>query len=151
MPLTVDTNDNAGISNVGTDAGNATIISSGFTGTTSVQYQIGSQDGIMDTINVVSTNNVSTRPQVVAVSVTELQILLPERQALRVRVRQGSGAWSAWVNFTTRDKSYKSPDIFTKATIVDTAAGATVTNTDTGFNKTTITNTARGATVTNTN
>jgi hypothetical protein len=113
-------------------------------------------------------------PQVISRSVSSAVIILPFRTNFQARCRRDAGWWTPWVDFKTRDKRYQSPDAITqlsddawlnaatqgsftinvtnnaKATEVITAAGSTVTNSDTGYVGTTnIAATAAGATVTN--
>jgi len=144
------------IVDVGSRNSDAVVISSGFTSGASgggVQYQIRRQDRgpcSMDgtsVIDVYASN--STSELVRAVSQSSLTIVLPFRQWFQVRTRQGSGSWSAWVTFKTRDKTYKLPDAITelRTTTAANATGQTVTVTNVG--KATVANTTQGATVTN--
>ena len=169
MAVTVNVQNNPNRANVGTEASKATIITSGFTDGT-VVYHI--QKMLDPSVTLVVSSNHSLSQHVLAVSSSELQIVLQARTRYRVRARRGLGAWTAWVVFKTRDTSYATPCAASylsddndnnaeetgsvtinvtnsaKATIVNTSEGATVTNTDTLYNSvTTVTATAEGATI----
>lgn len=174
--ITVNVQDNPKRDKVATAEADATIIESGLTDTV-VEYQIRRRDRQGGVMVFTSNSDLTTSTQVVFIDNTQLKVILPFRQEFQVRVRAAEGTWSNWVNFKTRDKRYQSPDAITKlsddgslvntstagnatlnitngakATVVETAAGATVTNTDNGYNDTTsITYTAAGATVVNAN
>ncbi len=178
--ITIDTQTNPLRGNAGRESRDATIINSGLTGT--VIYSIrrrdrathGTSDG-SGVLTFTSSEAFTNSTQVVAISDATLEVILPFRQELQVRVSDDAGAtWSNWVNFKTRDKRYQSPDAITqidddrhltaategsrtynitnsaKAVVVDTDAGATVTVTDFGYVATSnIEETDAGATVTN--
>ena len=179
MAITISTQDNPNIKVAGTAAGDATVINSGFTDGI-VIYQIRREDrnGIeangLD-IELLSTDSITDKPQIVSLSAATLKIILPFRQKFEVRVKRNSGSWSSWMQFKTRDKRYQSPDATTqlsdnsdstsgtvnsrtitvtntaKATVTNTAAGATVVNSDKFYSGTTsITETNAGATIINT-
>ena len=146
------------IADVGKTNTEAVVIASGFTSnsaTGTVQYQIRRQDQsnwVMDgtsVLNVYASN--STSQLVRAVSASSLTIVLPFRQWFEVRTRNGSGDWSSWLAFKTKDKTYKTPDAITEMRVATAtnATGQTVTVTNVG--KATVTNTAGGATVNNSN
>ena len=144
------------IVDVGKRASDAVIISSGFTSagsTGSVQYQIRRQDQspwAMDGTSVLNVYASNTTSELIrAISNTSLTIVLPFRQWFQVRTRQGTGAWSAWVAFKTRDKTYTLPDSITelRTTVAASTTGQTVTVTNSG--KATVSNTSAGATITN--
>lgn len=170
-------NGNPYVADTGKRTTDATTIYSGFTSvssTGSAHYQIRRRDRspwVMDgtsTLNVYASNAASELVQ--SVSLTSLAIVLPERQWFEVRVRNGTGAWSAWVAFKTRDKTYKLPDAVTelrvtqaasstgetvtvtnvgKATETTSSTGTRVVNTDNGANDvTSVVATSRGATIT---
>lgn len=174
MPVTVSLQSNPTVSNAGTKEADATIINSGETSGT-VIYEIQHRN-TRESLIIDNRITVANYPQVVSITSAQLQIILPFRTKFRARVKQYAGDWGDWVNFTTRDKRYQSPDAITqltddtdntatakrnrrivvtnnaKATVVNTTAGATVTNTDYGYNGTTnIQYTRRGATVTTDN
>lgn len=174
--MRVNNQDNPLVANTGISTSDNTIIYSDFTNGR-VDYQIMRRDeqpiypGV-NTISVSTVDGSSAFADVNYVGSNRLEILLSFRTKYKVRNRRNLGAWSSWFNFTTRDKTYKTPDAITyesigddtnpqqknnkritvtnnaKATTAYTARGATVTNTDNGFNGTTsITPTSRGATV----
>lgn len=89
-------------------------------------------------------------PQVVSISATALHVILKPRSEYAVIVSHDGGAWSDITYFKTRDKKYSTPDAITQltSTIENTAAGATVTVTNSA--KATVVETDAGATVTNT-
>lgn len=170
MAVTVNVQSNPTISNIGKSVADATIISSGLTGT--VTYQVRKKDH-SESFSITSTDDVTNYPQIVSISAAQLKVILPGRQWYEARANNG-GAWSAWVSFKTRDKSFwtplageqgrpnydNNPTVKTnktvtvtnigKSTVTYTSAGATVTNSDKGYNGTTsITETASGATIVN--
>lgn len=172
MAITIDAQNNPNRDNVAKTEADATIINSGLTDSV-VEYEIRRRDR-QETWTFTSNQDWTDSTQVVSISNTQLQIILPFRQELQVRVRPEAGSWTNWFNFKTRDKRYQSPDAITqladdrsltaatdgavtynvtnsaKATVTETDAGATVVNTDTGYNDTTsITYTDAGATVIN--
>jgi len=167
MAVTVNLQGNANaqgnpyIEEVGTRNSDAVIITSGWTsGSTGasgggVEYQIRRQDRSPWTMDGQSTMSVyasnSTSELIRAVSQTSLTVVLPFRQWFEARARRGSGAWTAWVAFKTRDKTYKIPDAaFTESRVAqaNTTQGATVTVTNVG--KSTETASATGTRVVNT-
>lgn len=181
--ITIDTQTNPLRGDAGRLSADATLISSGLTGT--VTYQLRRRDrathGTADGLGVLtftSNSDLSTSTQVIAITAAQLQVILPLRTEWQVRCSDDSGAtWTNWANFKTRDKRYQSPDAVTqlsddsnlsaatatpaartlnitnsaKATVVETSAGATVTNTDTVYVGTeSSTDTDAGATIINT-
>ena len=168
MAITVTTQDNPLRSVVAQESSDATVIYSGSTAGF-VRYEVERRDG-QASWTVSSSTDVTNYPNVVSVSTSELQIILPFRQRYRVRVNEGS-----WVNFKTRDKRYRNPDAITQLsddtedypttkgsvtiTVTNsanssesrTARGSTVENSNTGYRSTSsITYTSRGATIVNT-
>lgn len=126
--------------------------------------------------------NASDYHDVLSISSRALQITLPLRQKYKVRRRWRQnvtsiwGNWTSWVNFQTRDTTYTTPNSITQEDIADdnnptakgnkriivtnrskssvtrTARGATVINSDTGYNGTSsVTKTPGGARVVNEN
>ena len=171
MAISINTQENPLVSDIGKAVTDTTIITSGFT-TGTVRYEISRQDGQED-FTVHSDGDFAKSVKVVSVSATSLKIVLKGRQKYKVRVSQNGGDWSAWTTFKTRDKRYQTPDAITylsddsdstanvkrnrtirvtnsaKATTAKTSKGATVTNTtDFGYVGTTsLTETSKGATV----
>ena len=179
MAITVNLQNNPTPANVGRTVANAVLINSGFSGgTTTYEIRRFDQQPInmtKGTIISVASNTTATLNDIPAITAAQLQIVLPHRIRYQVRVKSGSGAWTGWTTFTTRDKKYSTPGEVSqitddskdtwpargpvtinvtnsaKATVVTTARGATVTNTAQSYVTTSgITFTARGATVTNT-
>lgn len=179
MAVTVILQNNPTPSNVGRTAANATLINSGYSNGT-VTYEIRRYDRQPMDMNKAATLSIPTNTSrsyddVVSITASQLQIVLPNRTQFQARARRNSGTWESWVTFTTRDKKYYSPGEVShlsddsktqdptiktnvtytvtnsaKATAVNTTAGATVTNTAQASNVTTgITYTSRGATVNN--
>lgn len=170
--ITVDIQDNPIRDAAGTTNADATIINSGYKSGI-ITYQIERMDnhGLVVTIDS-NSEDISKMPQIVKIDSETLHMILSFRTHYRVRVRRNYGSWSVWTNFKTRDKRYQTPDAITqltdnlyieagahtihvtngaKSSVTETAAGATVINTDTGYNDTTsVTKTAKGATVVNT-
>jgi hypothetical protein len=180
MAITIDVQSNPNRSAAGKLSADATIINSGLTGTVLYQIRRRDRAdfGVSTGENVIqfaSSTDYATCTQVVAITAAQLQVILPFRTELQVRCSNNAGStWTDWSSFKTRDKRYQSPDAITqltddgnvtaadlnsrtlnitnsaKATQVETAAGATVTNTDTGYVGTSsIVTTDAGATVTN--
>lgn len=170
MAVTVNVQSNPTISNIGKSLSDATIISSGLTGT--VTYQVRKRDH-SESFTIRSNTSVSNYPQVVSISAAQLKIILPGRQLYEARANNG-GAWTAWTQFKTRDKTFwtplageqgqtnfdTNPTVKTnktitntnvgKSTVTYTSGGATVTNSDKWYNGTTsITETPSGATIVN--
>ena len=107
MAITVDVQENPKVSKVGKPVSDCVVISSGLS-TELVRYNIRSKDRQEDFI--VGTNmNTLTMPQVVTLSTGTLKIMLSFRRWYEVRVKGDSGAWSAWKEFKTRDKTYVTP------------------------------------------
>ncbi len=87
-----------------------------------VTYQI-ENIATTNVINIDSRmNDQSVEGNLVSVNSAVLKIILEFRTRYRVRTRQQTavmaqpGEWDAWVNFTTRDKRYQSPDAITTLT-----------------------------------
>ena len=142
------------IADVGENSSNAVIISSDQAAGAIVAYQIrrrdrtafnGTTGGTVLTID----SSTSTSQLVLAVSTATLTIVLPFRTDFEVRTNRAGGAWTSWVSFKTRDKTYALPDADTelRTTSAATTQGETVTVTNLG--KATVQNTSAGATVTN--
>jgi hypothetical protein len=173
MAVTITVRDNIALDHVGQPGAHATTIVSGFLSGI-VQYQIRKHNQSEDDMNVYSTTDITDTPMIINVSNSELNIVLATRTKYEARARQTNGAWSAWVEFTTGDYKYSTPDSITqlsdnldavdaahgpitvtvtntaKSAVTETAAGATVVNSDTGYADTgSITETAAGATVVN--
>ena len=139
-------------------------------------------EGINTEIIMSSWANASNYDDVISVSATQLVIELNTRTRYKVCIKYRTvtqsvaGTWSTWKHFNTRDTRYSTPDAITqenisddrnptykgnktivvtneaKASVVLTARGATVINTDKVYNGTTrITNTSAGATIVNEN
>ena len=174
MAVTVDIQANPNRDTVGKTEADTTIIYSGVTGL--VVYEICRID-TNETFTIKSDADISNMANVTKLDDGELHVILPFRTNFKARSRTYSagGTWSDWAFFKTRDKRYQTPDAISqlsddlitasagkgnktitvtndaKASVVATAAGATVTNDDTGYCDTTeITYTAKGATVRNT-
>jgi len=164
----VTTNNNPSVSIVGTQAADATILNSDGA---AASYTVESIDGT-ETFTVNVGSDISRHTKIVALSATSMQVMLRFRTKYRFRTDETT----TWTEFKTRDKNYATPHaVFQhnnevqgsawtaapsksnqtinvsntgKATTVNTATGATVTNTDNVYAGTTsITNTATGATV----
>jgi hypothetical protein len=179
MPVTVSVGDNPRRDIAGTSVGDAVTINSGFS-SGPVIYQVRRRDQVDPltqrtvTLEIESTAGLEAYPQVISRSTQRVRAILPFRTHFQARARQSGGQWTDWVDFKTRDKRYQSPDAITqlsdtswqhgvtktshtitvtnsaKATVTETAAGATVTNSDFGYVGTTnIAATSAGATVTN--
>jgi hypothetical protein len=175
MAITISVQDNPNRDLVGSTDADATIINSGFTSGI-ITYEIQRLDDHQTIVSIKSNADISQMSQVVKLSEATLHIILPFRTDFRVKVRQGTAAWSSWSNFKTRDKRYQTPDAITqlsdnlktsaakkgsktitvtnsaKATVTETNEGAAVDNTsDYGYSDTTsVVDTSSGATVTNT-
>ena len=179
MP-TVNTQDNPVVTRQGTKQADTTIIDSDIAGS-NVTYQIVTEKTQESfTVSAASTiDTVNRHAQIVAISQSQLKIVLKERTKYKVRVRGNDrSGYGAWARFKTRDKRYQSPDAITQLTddtdttsvttgasggsrtitvtnsgkgvIATTSGGATVTNSDTQYNDTSsIVFTNAGATVTN--
>lgn len=178
MAVTVTVPENPDRNNVAKTSADAVTINSGFT-TGPVTYQVRRRDrqGLVMERTVSLTNSTpgpEDFPQLISRSVRSVTVILPFRTHFQARCRQAGGAWTAWVDFKTRDKRYQSPDAITqlsddswrnptnkvsktitvtnnaKATITNTSRGAHIVNTDNGYNSTTsITYTSRGARIVN--
>lgn len=112
---TVDIQNNPIAPIVGARDADAVLITSQQDTVNLVSYQI-EKISTADSINIDSSMNSSAGGNIVSVSRTTLKIILESRMDYRVRTREQFGAWSAWVNFTTRDKRYQSPDAITSLT-----------------------------------
>jgi len=203
MPISVNVQNNPNRATVGTEAADAVVINSNVAALSNsrgiVYYEIRRRDrqpiiqsNETATVNSSPANRSvwawssadGTAPQdVLAISYRQLQVILPLGTHYQVRVKRNdldnlwNGSWSAWTNFKTRDKKYRTADAITqltdttqtsmnkpasdgpvtitvtntaKASEVRTSRGSTVTNSDNGYNSTTsVTATSRGATVVN--
>ena len=176
MAITVITNENPLIADTGKKEVDAVRIQTDNANVS--KYEIRQRDG-QKLIEVnVGDAVYPNSPNVLAVSATELQIILPFRTRFKVRTYNASGSpkWSPFTEFATRDKKFSTPtptntttveddtDPTAKgaktitvvadatATVVYTAAGATVTNSKNVYNNiASITYTSAGATITNNN
>jgi len=173
MAVTVNTRTNPTPLNIGTDASKATTIISGFT-TGVVTYQIQAKDESSELITVLSDITVTDYPEITSVNATRLNIIVRGRIQYKARAKQDAGAYTAWVNFKSRDKVYTTPDAITqlsddnqlnavekgsvtinvtnsaRSSEVDSSTGTEVTLNDFGYVTTTnIEYTDAGATVTN--
>ncbi len=172
MAVTIDTQNNPTPSNTGQEDANATKINSGFT-SGRITYEVRSRDSA-EQITVSTGTTTTDSPLMVDVTARFLKIILRNRIEYKARAKQGNGAWTEWVNFKTRDKTYVTPstvqlstnneenagkngsvtirvtDTSKLGTVTPTARGARVNNADKGYvTTTTITDTARGARVVN--
>ena len=177
MAISVNVKENPLVANIALATGLDVTISSGESANSTVTYQIQQRDGQSNwsgsttgkagqgrsvtsrrTISLISTQSVSGIADVTSITGATLNISLKHRTRYRVRIRVGSGAWSAWFEFKTRDKHYKTPDSITQEIISDEAnpqelrfpnkkvkKRIVITNNA----KSSVTTTARGATVTN--
>lgn len=109
----------------------ATIIQSERVTNRLVAYQIEKiVSGEVITIN--SAMNDSAGGNLISVNSAVLKIILEFRTKYRVRTREQTGfgarpgAWDVWVNFTTRDKRYQSPDAITELTDNTDSTAATI-------------------------
>lgn len=111
---TVNTQDNPVAPIVGAKDADAVIISSQQNTTNLVNYQIEK----ISTSDVYSLNSDSASKggNLISITRTTLKIILESRTKFRVRTKSQFGAWSVWVNFTTRDKKYSSPHAITTLT-----------------------------------
>ncbi|KKL23487.1 hypothetical protein LCGC14_2424880 [marine sediment metagenome] len=179
MAVSVNLQNNPTPANAGKTEANAVAINSGFSNGV-VTYEIRRFDRQPMDMNKSQTLSIPTNTSrsyndVVLLTSSQLQIVLPHRTLFEARAQRNSGTWTAWVQFTTRDKKYSTPGAVSqisddsktqdptvkgsrtitvannaKATVATTARGATVTNSDNGYVATTgITYTSRGATVNN--
>ena len=98
-------------------------------------------------IDVYSSNSASALVQ--AVSATSVTIELPFRDWFEARARHGSGAWTAWVSFKTRDKTYALPDTCTELRVTQAASSTGETVTVTNLGKATETTSSTGTRVVN--
>lgn len=112
---TVDIQNNPVVPIVGARDADGVIIQSEEVSVNIVMYQI-EKIATGDVINVDSTMNSSAGGNIISVNRSTLKIILEPRTKYRVRVIEQFGSWSAWVNFTTRDKRYQSPDAITSLT-----------------------------------
>lgn len=112
---TVDIQNNPIVPIVGARDADGVIIQSEEVSVNIVTYQI-EKISTGDVINVDSTMNSSAGGNIISVNRSTLKIILESRTKYRVRVIEQFGAWSVWVNFTTRDKRYQSPDAITSLT-----------------------------------
>lgn len=67
-------------------------------------------------ININSDGTETEGGNVVDVNKIALKIILEFRTKYRVRTKHQFGNWGSWVNFTTRDKQYQSPEAITQLT-----------------------------------
>lgn len=118
---TVNIQNNPQSSLAGTRDMDAVIIQSERVTPKIVTYQI-ENIATTDVINIDSRmNDQSVEGNLVSVNSAVLKIILDFRTKYRVRTQQQTaqgrgGTWSAWENFTTRDKRYQSPDAITTLT-----------------------------------
>lgn len=114
---TVNTQDNPSVAIQGAQDSDITIITSQITTGNLVQYQI---EKIATQEVLEFDNSAGMRSQrggnLIDVNRNELRIILESRTRYRARARAQFGDWSAWVNFTTRDKRYQSPHAVTQLT-----------------------------------
>ena len=176
MAITVDIQDNPTNAHVGQTSTDATIIYSGFDdGLTS--YNIERLDGQDPELTIDSPIDEQEPYLYASADRLEIVLNFRTWYRVRTSHQAaGGGDWttSDWTTFKTRDKLYRTPDAITqlvinpvtgttvladgttqivvennaKATVVETAEGATVTNTDLSFNDVeSIEYTDRGATI----
>lgn len=162
MATTINIQENPIVVMAGTKDADCAIISSGFASTTfRTTYQIvkrsTAEEYNVDTRDATILTNGNIR----ALNTAELRIILESRTKYRVRTRNAAetntplGAWSSWVNFTTRDKRYQSPEAITQLTDdTDRTAGSSEHDQNRRINitnnsKATVSTTTRGATVIN--
>ncbi len=114
---TVNIQNNPLIVHVGTKHAEATLVTSQISaGTTLVQYQI-EKISSGEVLNFDSRTDASCcKGTVVAARKDALGVILESRTKYRARARAQFGAYSAWVNFTTRDKRYSTPHAITQLT-----------------------------------
>jgi len=99
----------------GTRDADAVIITSDIVTSNLVNYQI-EKITSGDVYNINSDGTGIEGGNVVDVTKTWLKIILESRTKYRVRTKAQFGSWGAWVNFTTRDKRYQSPEAVTQLT-----------------------------------
>lgn len=112
---TVNTQDNPVVVMQGAKDSDITIISSQITSDELVEYQI-EKIATGEVLTFDNRMNGKRGGNLVAVNKTELRIILEFRTKYRARAKSQFGDWSAWVNFTTRDKRYQSPHAITQLT-----------------------------------
>jgi len=159
MPVTVNLQGNPNAlgnpwaGDIGTRNADAVIISSG-SSSGNVTYEIRRQDRTSWTMNNQSVLSVSstqgTSELIRALSASSLTIVLPFRQWFEARARRGSGSWTSWVAFKTRDKTYTLPDAITENRITTAASSTGQTVTVTNVGKATETTSSTGSRVVNT-
>lgn len=175
MAITINNNNNPLIADIGKREIDATLITTDNANVS--KYEIRRRDG-QKLIEVDITDAVYPNSNILAVSSTSLQIILPHRTKFKVRTYSAttSPKWSPFTEFTTRDKksftptptntsnteydtdpTFKGSKTITvvadaTATVEYTAAGATVTNSKNFLNNiASVSYTGRGATITNNN
>jgi len=113
---TVNIQDNPVVAIQGAKDSDATIITSEeMDGDSLVMYEVEK----ISTGEVLTFDNLFNSKRggnLVSVNKTELRIILEFRTKYRARAKTQFGAWSAWVNFTTRNKRYQSPHAITQLT-----------------------------------
>lgn len=139
------------IGDVGKATSDAVIIYSGLHGTVTYEIKRLDQspiDGLTGNTSIVVHSTDSVSELVQEVDASHLKIVLPFRTEFQVRCTSG-GAWSSWVSFKTRDKTYALPDVITETRVTSeaTSNGERVTVVAGGL--ATITATNEGATVVN--
>ena len=107
----VNLQNNPRVASVGTKDADAVIITSDIADANLTEYQI-EKIATGDVININSDN--ATTGNVVSVDKTQLKIILEFRTKYRVRTRAQFDSFGAYVNFTTRDKRYQSPEAVTQ-------------------------------------
>lgn len=113
---TVNLQTNPDVAIAGTRDADAVIITSEISAVNNlVNYQI-ENITTADVININSDGTGTEGGNVVDVTKVRLKIILEFRTKYRVRTKHQFGSFGAWVNFTTRDKRYQSPESVTQLT-----------------------------------
>ena len=107
MAITINTQENPKVSQVGKSDANATIIYSGLSNGV-ITYDIASMDG-QNRFRVCTSTDISRMANVLFVSRQRLKVVLPNRKWYKVRVKSNEKPWSDWTEFKTRDKTYATP------------------------------------------
>lgn len=163
----VDEQNFPSLSKIGTLSSKSTKITSR---TVAEQYQIRRKDRQESVITLTVGVAVPSPSNVLSITDSELDIILPSRQKFEFRVFS-SDAWSDWTDFKTRAYDYRYPASISNLQVFDTnptaktnktivvtnsspdqvtytQSGATIVNSQKGFNNiTSITPTSRGATI----